>query len=443
MTKISYYLLLFTLLLLQQAFSQDKELTSKFEQYIRPYVESNNFSGRILISRKGKTLFNEAYGFANLEFKVPNELNTVFHIASISKTFTAAAILLLEQRSLLTTEDILSKYIPDYPSGNRITIHQLLSHTSGITDINDLPEYDIASLQPQTPETLVALFKNKPLEFQPGEKYLYTSSNYTVLAFIIEQVSGMKYGDFLTENIFKPLGMAQTYHHGNMTQIINKMAEGYSTDGNFGLQKSPYLDWSSKTGGGSLATTADDLAKWNTALFGTAILSDKSKNKMFTNYAEAGYGWYLGKQFDKNYIFMNGRSPGFCAHMGRYPEAEIFIIVLSNTYVYAPRQIATDLAGILFNQPVEIPALERKVTDEESRQLTGKYEFENDFYRPNFMLEVTAHEGKLFSNYGELIPDKPLQFFQRSYWLKVSFTKNAEGKIDGMTIDNFHGKKVD
>ncbi len=444
MNKISYFLLPFAQLLQQTAFSQERELTNKVEQYVRPYVETNNFSGTILISRKGEILFHKAYGFASLEFKVPNDLNTIFHIASISKTLTAAAILLLEQRGLLATEDALSKYIPDYPSGDKITIHHLLSHTSGITDVNDLPEYDIASLQPQTPETLVALFRNKPLEFQPGEKYAYTSSNYNVLAFIIEQVSKKKYGDFLKENLFTPLGMDHTFHHGNMTQLVNKMAEGYDIDGNFGLQKSPYLDWSSKTGGGSVASTADDLEKWNMALFGTAILSDKSKAKMLTEYVDAGYGWYLGKQFEKNYIFMNGRSPGFCTHIGRYPEEEICIIVLSNINVFIPKKIAIDLAGILFNKLVEAPSINSsKINGEELRQLVGKYKFGKDFYIPGFILELTSRDGNLLSNYGGLIPTKPLEFIQRKYWLKVAFNKDAVGKISGVTIDKYHGEKID
>jgi CubicO group peptidase (beta-lactamase class C family) len=445
MNKTSCYFLLLVLLSQHNVFSQEGEFTSKVEEYIQPYVETNNFSGRILISQKGKVLFNKAYGLANVEFAVPNDLNTVFHMASLSKAFTAAAILLLEQKGLLTTEDALSKYIPDYPSGDKITIHHLLSHTSGITEINDLPEYVNASLHQQTPETLVELYKNKPLQFSPGEKYQYSNSNYSLLSLIIEKVSHRKYGDFLRENIFDPLGMSRTFHHENMTELIDKMAEGYTVDGKFGSQKAPYLDWSSKTGSGSLATTADDLAKWNTALFETTVLSDKSKSKMFTNYGESGvgYGWYFRKQLDKNYIFMNGRGPGFCTHIGRYPEEQVFIIVLSNMYVYTPRQIATDLAGILFNQPVETPALTRQLTNEESTQLIGKYKFGKDFYKPDFILEVALQEGKLLSNYGELIPNKPLGFFQRSYWLKVVFTKNAAGKINGMTVDNYRGEKVE
>lgn len=443
MMRTSCTLLLIFLFLQQLAFGQDKALVAKVERYIRPYVESQNFSGSILISSKGKTLFSKAYGFSNLELKVPNEVTTVFHLASVSKTFTAAAVLMLEQNGLLSTEDFLSKYVPDFPSADEMTIHHLLAHTSGITDINDLTEYEVVSLQRQTPESLVALLKTKPLEFQPGEKYYYTSSNYAVLALVIEKVTGMSYGDYLAENIFKPLGMHQTYHHDDMTKIIPKMAEGYHADKNFGLQKAPYLDWSSKAGGGSIASTVEDLAKWNAALFGKTILSEKSKKKMFTEYVESGYGWYIGKQFDKDYILMNGRAPGACTHMGRYPEEETFIIVLSNINVYTPRQIAKDLAGILFNKPVDTPNLARKLTSEESTQLVGKYQFGKDFYRSNYLLEVTSHDGKLLSNYGELVPNKPYEFFQRSYWLKVEFTKNTEGKVDGVTIGGFRGEKVE
>lgn len=442
--RFSRLIFLLALLSRQDAFSQEKELVGEFEQYVRPYAETNNFSGRILISRKGKILFNRAYGFANLEFGVPNDLNTVFHIASLTKTFTAGAVLILEQKGLLATDDFISKYIPDYPSGNKITVHHLLSHTSGIPEINDLPAYDTASLEQQTPETLVGLFKNKPLEFPPGEKYQYSNSNYALLALIIEKVSKKKYGDFLRENIFEPLGMSRTFVHDNMKRIVNMMAEGYAPDGKFGSQKADYLDWSSKTGSGSVVATADDLAKWNTALFGTAILSDKSKTKVFTKHVESGYGWYIGRQFDKNFIYMNGRAPGFCAHMARYPEEEVFIIVLSNMGVYTPRQIAADLAAILFHQTVEVPALTRKLTDEESTQLTGKYKFGADFYKSNFTLEVTLQDGKLSSNYGELIPgNKSLQFFQRSYWLKVAFTKDAAGKINGVTVDGYRGERVE
>jgi CubicO group peptidase (beta-lactamase class C family) len=443
MRKLRFLPFVIALLVQITAFCQTTSLTAKFEQYLKPYVDSRSFSGQILISQKGKILFSKAYGLANVEFNVANDVNTEFHIMSVTKSFNAAAILILEQRGQLTTEDPVSKYVPDYPLGNKITIHHLLSHTSGIPDINDLPEYKVAKLQHQTPATLMELYKNKPLEFQPGEKYQYSNSNYSLLAFIIEQISKKTFGDFIKENIFIPVGMEHTYHHDDMSQVIPKLADGYVPDGHFGLQKTPYLDWTSKTGSGTVISTAEDLNKWNVALLGTSILSETSKKKMFTEYKQAGYGWYLGKQNDRAYIFMNGLTSGFSAHIGRYPEDEVCVIVLSNYFVYISKQMAIDLAAIVFNKPVDVPAFTRKLTDDESKQIVGSYKFGKDFYKPDYVLEVKTDGDKVVANYGELIPNKPFEFLERPYGGKVKFMKDAAGKVNAVTIDGKKGEKLD
>lgn len=423
---------------------KQNDLTSKVEGYLKPYVETGNFSGTVLIAKKGKILFHKGYGLASIELNVANGIHTKYHIASVSKTFTAAAILLLEQRGLLSTEDFLSKYIADFPAGDKITVHHLLAHTSGITNVNNLPEYNEASLKHQTPETLISLFKNKPLEFQPGEKYQYSNSNYNVLAFVIEKVSGKKYGEFLRDEIFVPLKMENTFHHKDATQIVSNAAEGYAADGNFGLQRGPYLDWSSKTGNGSLVTTASDLLLWDQALYSEKILAAASKAKMFKPYAGSGYGWYLAKKNDRDCIYMNGRSPGFSSHISRYPLEELCVIVLENNYVSVANQIGVDLAGLVFDRNIETPELKlTKVKKEESALITGKYQFGSDFYQPNFLMTVTEKDGFLFSDWGELISGKPFQFVQRAFWSKVGFTKGPDGKIAMITFDNFSGKKID
>ena len=420
------------------------DFSVKADQYIRPYVETNNFNGSVLVAVNGKIIFEKAYGYANIEFNVPNDQNTSYHLASVSKTFTAAAILILEQRKLLSTNDFISKYLPDFPSGNTITIHHLLSHTSGIPNVNDLIEYQTASLLHQTPESLIALFKDKPLVFQPGARYQYSNSNYNVLAFIIEKVSGKTYGDFLSENIFKPLHMDNTFHHNDAGRIIKNCSEGYASDGNFGLQKAAYFDWSSKTGNGSIVSTTHDLLAWDRALYAEEILTAESKKKMFTQYAGSGYGWYLGKRFDKDCIYMNGRSPGFCSNISRYPMEGLCIVVLENNYITTASKIGTDLAGIYFNQPIETPDLKlTKVKKEESNLIVGRYQFGADFYRPNFVMTITERDGFLYSDWGELISSKPFQFIQRDYWSAVSFTKTSDGKINAMMFDNFSGKKTD
>jgi len=434
-----------TIAFAQSSFCQSKDKLSKhFDSYIKSYVESNNFSGTVLVSKDNKVLFKKAYGYSNLESKTPNQANTAFHIASVSKTFTAAAILILEQKGLLTTNDFLSKYIPDFPSGDKISIHHLLTHTSGITNVNNLPEYEAASQTHQTPASLIDLFKNKPLEFQPGEKYQYSNSNYNVLAYLIEKVSGKAYGEFLTENIFKPLNMSRSRHHDNMSQVIPDCAQGYAPEGLTGIQKSTYLDWSSKTGNGSLVTTVDDLLNWNKALEGNRILSEKSKTKMFTKYVESGYGWYLKKQLNKNCIYMNGRSPGFTSYLSMYPDEKVCVVVLSNNYAPVPSVIGKDLAGILFNEQVEPPVIKNSnVATEESKLIVGKYQFGKDFYRPDFLMEITEKEGNIISSWGELLHGKPFEFIIRTYWSKITFVKDKTGKVTQMNLDNFSGSKIE
>src|SRR5439155_1001795 len=181
-------------------------LAARVDSYLLPNVRGNNFAGAVLVANDGKIEFEKAYGLANMELGVPNTLNTRFHIASVSKPITAAAILLLAQQGRLSVNDPLSKYVSDYANGDKITIHHLLTHTSGIRNVNNFPEYNEKSRQHLTLLQIIELFKNKPLEFTPGEKYSYSNSNYNLLAYIIEKVSGKGYGEFVQEHLLRPAG---------------------------------------------------------------------------------------------------------------------------------------------------------------------------------------------------------------------------------------------
>jgi CubicO group peptidase (beta-lactamase class C family) len=224
------------------AFEQDDTLGTRIDQYLAPFVQGKNFTGAVLIAKGNRTLVSKAYGEGNYSLHVPNTPDTRFHIASISKPFTAAAILLLEERGLLSTSDKLSKYLPDFPRGNEITLLNLLTHTSGIPNVNDLPEYEEAQRFPQSPSSLIAIFKDKPLDFPPGTKYKYSNSNYNVLAFIIEQVGKKPYGEFLRDNIFVPLGLKNTGHDGKAADVIPNSASGYQPHGIAELENAPYID---------------------------------------------------------------------------------------------------------------------------------------------------------------------------------------------------------
>jgi CubicO group peptidase (beta-lactamase class C family) len=222
----------------------EKQLEAAVDGYLHPYIASNNFQGAVLIAQKGKVLLKKAYGLANYELNVSNTRETRFHIASVSKPFTTAAILLLQERGLLKTSDTLAKFIPDYPNGDKITLIHLLSHTSGIPNINSFPDYDEFAKTRHTVAELVAKFKDRPLEFAPGERYQYSNSNFNLLAYVIEKVSGESYGGYLQKNIFTPLDMSATGHDGDASMLISNRASGYQPVGLNTHVIARFLDWS-------------------------------------------------------------------------------------------------------------------------------------------------------------------------------------------------------
>jgi len=245
---------------------QGGAIAKQVDTYLKPYLDAASFSGAVLLARGGKVLLSKGYGMANYELNIPNTPQTKFHIASLSKTFTAAAILQLQERGLLSVQDPIARFIPDYPRGNEITLHHLLTHTSGIPDINGVPEYDSLSRFAQTPASLIAVFRDRPLLFEPGARYSYSNSNYNLLAFVIEKVSGKTYGEFLQENIFGPAGMTSTGHDGDPATLLTNRATGYVPSGLFDLANAPFLDWSAKTGNGSIYSTVEDLYRWDRVL---------------------------------------------------------------------------------------------------------------------------------------------------------------------------------
>lgn len=420
-------------------------LTSKIEEYVAPYVATQNFNGTILVAKGGVVLYENSFGFANADFAILNQSGTVYHIASVSKNFTAAAILMLEERGLLSTQDLLSKYIPDFTRAKEITIHHLLTHTSGIPNVNDMKEYAEASRMSQTPESLIQLFKGSPLNFNPGDKYSYSNSNYNVLAYIIEKVSGKTFGDFLEAELLKPSGMLNTAHHQNTNLVIKNSAVGYQSDGNFGLKKSDYLDWSSKTGNGSMYTTAHDLLKWDRALASGKALSKTSLEKMYTNHkANTGYGCFVKEHLKRKRVYMNGRSPGFTSYFARYPDDDVCIIVLANNYIPVATQMGMDIAAILFNEKYEPLKLSDKPVDAKLvSNLIGSYQFDKDFYRPNFKMTVSEKNGRLSIDWGELIPTGELTFIARATWSDVSFSMDAKGNVSSIDYDSYIGKRIE
>src|SRR5437763_6894778 len=307
----------------------DRTIESKVDAYLKPFLDLHGFTGSILIAKGGRVLLSKGYGMANFELNVANTPQTKFHLGSVSKTFTAAAIMILQERGKLNVHDPLSKYIPDYPNGDRLTLHHLLTNTSGIPNVNNFPEYATQSKFPHTPSDLIPMFKQKPLDFEPGTRgYTESNSNYNLLAYIIEKLSGQTYGEFLKQNIFDPLGLRDTNHDGDASVLIANKASGYVPVGATSVENAPYLDWSIKTGNGSIYSTVEDLFRWDRALYTEKVLKKSSSQQMFTEQ----YGWFYGKRLNRNVVRMNGRSPGFNSEFQRYVDDDVCIVVLANTY---------------------------------------------------------------------------------------------------------------
>src|SRR5579864_334200 len=260
--------IILSVLLTASCLAQDKTPTAdvaRMEQIIQAYVPSK-FMGTVLVAQNGKVLLDKGYGFAILEWDIPNSPSTKFRLGSITKQFTAASILLLEERGKLKVEDLVKKYMPDAPAAwDKVTIYHLLTHTSGIPSFTGFPDYASTDAIATTPEKLVARFRDKPLEFQPGEKWNYSNSGYVLLGYLLEKISGQAYADFVAENIFKPLGMKDSGYDSN-SAIISHRATGYSPGPN-GPANSGYIDMTIPFSAGALYSTTHDLLLWEQALY--------------------------------------------------------------------------------------------------------------------------------------------------------------------------------
>jgi len=408
--------------------AQDKALEKRVDAYLAPYVAGKNFTGAVLIARGETVLASKGYGEANYALHVANTPATRFHIASISKPFTAAAVLLLEQQGKLSREDKLSRYLPDFPHGDEITLFHLLTHTSGIVNVNNLPEYQSAQRFPQTLESLVKLFKDKPLEFKPGERYQYSNSNYNLLAYVVEKASGKTYGEFLQESIFRPLGLQDTGHDGDAARIIANSASGYEPQGMADLENAPYLDWSTKTGNGSLYSTTGDLLKFVLAYSRGRVVNSELVKSIWNEHRGNQFGWFARKANGELAIASNGRSPGFTSSLEYYPARQITVIVLSNSYSPVSQSpIADDLAAMALGRDVGAQRISpTTVTAAELSSFAGTYQFGGDFYRPNAEVTIRVQNGEAVLDWGggtlsTLIPVGVKEFMDRQFWGRLNF----------------------
>jgi CubicO group peptidase (beta-lactamase class C family) len=420
--------------------------------YLDPLIRTNNFSGVILAAKGDRILFAKGYGYADAEQRVPNDTETMFQIASVSKPFTSAAIMRLAERGKLDLRAPISRLLPDYPNGDKLTVHHLLTHGSGIPNINFFPEYADLQLRPQTPASLVDTFKARPLEFEPGSRYSYSNSNYNLLALIIEKASGQPYGAFLKHEIFGPLGLPRIGHRAPMTRIVEGLADGYAPEGALGLQRADYLDWSAKTGNGSLYADARSLLRFIRAVNRGQLLQPASVAATFTpHFANIGYGWFLTEANGRRLHHSNGRSPGWAAQVDHYVEEDVTIVVLANLYAPVATPIARAMGALYFGEAVKpLPSLSpQAMSPERLTPLLGTYQFGPDYFLPNAKVRITSARGELMGEYvGHdypafyFVPTVDGQFLNRSFWMASTFRHDATGRAVELRLEDFFGKRI-
>ncbi|OXA82438.1 CubicO group peptidase, beta-lactamase class C family [Flavobacterium aquidurense] len=345
--------------------AQDK--AKKIDQLLSKYNEYGQFNGSALVSENGKVIFKKGYGSANMEWNIPNQPDTKFRLGSISKQFTAFLIVKLAEDGKLKLDVPITTYLPDYPkaNGDKITIHHLLTHTSGIPNYTSAPNFfKEKSRNSYSPEEFVKTFSSLPLEFTPGEKFNYSNSGYFLLGYIIEKISGKTYEQYLQETILTPLKMANTgYDHSDI--ILKNRAAGYEKQGKK-IINSAYLDMSIPYAAGSLYSTVEDLYLWDQALYTTKLLSQKSMDLLFKPYISTGgdsaygYGWFLeeASNADKaklKIIEHGGGINGFNTIISRVPADKNLVVLLNNTGGTILGEMNEGIRAILYNQPFNEP----------------------------------------------------------------------------------------
>jgi CubicO group peptidase (beta-lactamase class C family) len=361
LSMLQSFVLPFTLLCSVSVYGQGnktKDAIQRADAYLTAEAGKNSFRGSVLVGIDGKIQFEKGYGVADEEWSVHNTPTTKFRIASLTKQFTAACILLLQERSKLSVQDPISRYLSSLPGAwESITIHQLLTHTSGIPDYTSSAKMKELNRTGATPKELIALVQSEPLEFKPGSKFAYTNTGYILLGMIIEKVSGRTYDAFLVGNVFRPLGMVNS-GYDRASDILSNRATGYEIkDGHF--INSDFIDMSIPYAAGGIFSTVEDLFRWNEALANGKLLSPESLRQMFAEYPETaymqshyGYGVVMTMRFGRTIYYHGGGVTGFSSVIQRYSKEHICIVVLSNLNPVKSWDLGDHIASYLFDHPI-------------------------------------------------------------------------------------------
>ncbi len=410
------------------------DFVQKADDYLQTELKAERFAGSVMVAQSNQIVFMKSYGFANRELEVANAPNIKFRLGSITKQFTAMCILILQEQGKLSVEDSVSKYLTDSPNAwSKIKLQHLLTHTSGIPDYTRFPDYRSAVMLPWPPEKMMDELRNKPLEFEPGERFAYSNSGYVLLGYIVEKASGQSYEQFVRQFVFQPLGMMDS-GCDQFATILRQRAAGYSRDGDAWINAA-YTDTTFPQGDGALYSTVEDFFRWYQCLREQKLVSAESWKAMTTPVKEHfGFGIAVVEQFGQKELAHDGRVSGFVASMRWFPTSDIFVAAFANSDSAHAGEVADNLAALLSTKPLNLPQTQAVITLDASQLIAfaGRY---RSVKPPEIASTVTATNGHLIlqATGGPklvFLPESETNFFFTEMpALKLTFRKDADGKV--------------
>ena len=413
--------------------------------------EAHAFSGFLLVAEKGEPVYAKGFGQSDRETGQVPGIDTNFRIGSVTKQFTAATILLLVEDGVLSVDDPVSKYLPGWPRGEELTIHHLLTHTGGVFNYTNDPEFMKQAAEPRTTEQMLTLFRDKPLDFDPGEKFSYSNSGYVMLGAIIEAATGKPYGEVLATRLFNPAGMTRT-QVGDATELDDR-AKGYTLGPGERLDPARAIDMSVPHAAGAVRSTATDLLTWHAALDG--LLSAASREKLYTpEKNDYAYGWIVTKAGGKRLITHGGGIFGFHTYYARLPQDDIVIVAWTNNDGFMIDQVGSAALAVSVGDSI-VPHVEAEMSPVEPKlaeTLVGKYALEAESKKklekmglPAEVLEsistmeLSYEEGSLsFDPVGQ--PGLPLfvspegNLVTRVGGITLTWEANEDGSVDAVRL---------
>ena len=434
-TILNFKVLLLLLFVSIPSVQYAQNMEEKIDQLMSNKYKADDTGATILIAKDGEVIYRKAYGKSNLELNTDMIPENVFEIGSITKQFTAVGILMLLEEGKLSLDDEITKYIPDYPTQETtITIQHLLTHTSGIKSYTSIPTLRDFARKDISITELIDSFKNEPMDFKPGEKYLYNNSGFILLGYIIEKVSGMSYPDFLQKRIFDVLKMNNSLF-GSKYTIVKNRAAGYQKQETY--LNADYISMTIPHAAGSIMSSVDDMFIWNKAVRNNTLISKESLAKAFTNYTlnngdniNYGYGWSINSINDVPVIEHGGGIFGYTTQGIYVPSKNVYVIILTNCSCNVPSGIAFRVAAIAMGKPYAEVSDKITLTKEQLQKWIGAYKFEDDVVR-----FITLKDNQLYSQRSDgnaafkIFPLAQNRFFFEDSFSEYIFTDGTPKKV--------------